>query len=429
MQADLVYRLVERKGQQIDRQFILSGGVITIGRDLAVEIVLDDPQVARHHARLTFAEAGYFISDLNSPPATFVNDVPVPMPRPLKHGDLIRLGESLEMVYEIIPASQFAAEQAARPQVQTGKRIIDKKRGYRSPFWLILTGGLSAIYIAGAVGLIPPMRLIVLLRLWPLIAAAIIVDLVLGRISWILGGAFGALTVAVLYLLTVTGPQKGWVDASGTEVFGIPLNTIPESVETLVTDFQPAGSDMALSIQSARYYQPAVGIETAYVELGLGRFDATVGALPDSGSIVEANVYFLEDFVYDVQEGSDRSVTIALLDNDSPDIVMPLGINRDLYRWEVGFDPAVALNLTIRLGEGAAEIDLSGLDVESLAVYGGDGAALIALPADLPVRFDLPAAVADQVTLPLGYEEPAGDDAVPVSVESVGAGTIEFVTR
>ncbi|MBN1122845.1 MAG: FHA domain-containing protein [Anaerolineae bacterium] len=429
MQTDLVYRLVEREGPKIQRQFVLSSSAITLGRDLAAEIVLDDPQVARHHARLTYAEAGYFISDLNSPPATFVNGQPVPMPRPLKHGDVIRLGESLELVYEILTTDQFAAEQQAQPLQQAVKRVVRKKRGYRSPFWLILTGGLSAVYIAGAIGLIPPMRLITLLSLWPLIAAAIIIDLVLGRISWILGGVFGLLTVCVLYLLTVTGPQKGWVDASGTEVFGVQLNTLPESVETFFNDFQPPGSDLALSIQSARFYQPAVGIETAYVELGLGRFDTMVGALPEGVNIVEANVYYLEDFIYDVQEGSDRSVTIAMLDNDSPDIVMPIGVNRDLYRWVINFDPAVALNLTITLGEGAAEIDLSGLDVASLTVYGGEGAALIALPADLPVRFDLPDAAADRVTLPLSYEEGAGEDAVPVTVESVGEGTIEFVTR
>ena len=70
---------------------------ITIGRDSANDISLDDELVSKNHACLEVMIADdnveYFLQDLNSTNHTFVNDEPIDLHK-LKDGDLIRIGMS-----------------------------------------------------------------------------------------------------------------------------------------------------------------------------------------------------------------------------------------------------------------------------------------------------------------------------------------------
>jgi pSer/pThr/pTyr-binding forkhead associated (FHA) protein len=47
--------------------------VISIGRQLENQLVLDDPRVSRDHAQLRAVKGEYVLSDLNSSSGTFVN--------------------------------------------------------------------------------------------------------------------------------------------------------------------------------------------------------------------------------------------------------------------------------------------------------------------------------------------------------------------
>lgn len=68
---------------------------MTIGRDTANDISLDDELVSKTHASLevmiTDDNVEYFIQDLNSTNHTFVNDEPIDLHK-LKDGDMIRIG-------------------------------------------------------------------------------------------------------------------------------------------------------------------------------------------------------------------------------------------------------------------------------------------------------------------------------------------------
>ena len=68
---------------------------MTIGRDSANDISLDDELVSKTHASLevmiTDDNVEYFIQDLNSTNHTFVNDEPVNLHK-LRDGDMIRIG-------------------------------------------------------------------------------------------------------------------------------------------------------------------------------------------------------------------------------------------------------------------------------------------------------------------------------------------------
>ena len=60
------------EGPDAGRQVPLTGPV-DIGRDPSASVVLDDPQVSRHHVRITPQGAGAVVEDLGSSNGTFVN--------------------------------------------------------------------------------------------------------------------------------------------------------------------------------------------------------------------------------------------------------------------------------------------------------------------------------------------------------------------
>jgi hypothetical protein len=81
-----------RKG----RELLLGGPVLTIGRAESCDLGLfGDPAIDRLHARIVRQGDHYLIADAGSAGGTFVNDVRVLGPTPLRSGDLIRVGKAL----------------------------------------------------------------------------------------------------------------------------------------------------------------------------------------------------------------------------------------------------------------------------------------------------------------------------------------------
>jgi pSer/pThr/pTyr-binding forkhead associated (FHA) protein len=87
--TDLILEIVE--GQDAGRQVPL-GGVLEIGREPGVDLVVNDDQLSRRHARFWPTEQGAAVEDLGSTNGTYVNDQPVQAPRALQPGDRIRCG-------------------------------------------------------------------------------------------------------------------------------------------------------------------------------------------------------------------------------------------------------------------------------------------------------------------------------------------------
>jgi len=89
------WQLLAQQGPRAGQTFDLSRPVVTIGREAGSDIVLDDPQVSRHHARLTLQGASYFVEDLGSTNGSFVNGRRVMAPTPLNPGDKLGLGDTV----------------------------------------------------------------------------------------------------------------------------------------------------------------------------------------------------------------------------------------------------------------------------------------------------------------------------------------------
>lgn len=100
MQGTGSFRLIVRRGPQPNQIYELSKDSLIIGRDITNDIVINDPEVSRHHAKLTRGGNGYTLEDQGSTNGSFVNGQRLTGARPLNNGDLLGLGETVTLSYE-----------------------------------------------------------------------------------------------------------------------------------------------------------------------------------------------------------------------------------------------------------------------------------------------------------------------------------------
>lgn len=95
----LVFEITSGAGVKV---LALSGNRIGIGRSRDNTIVLDDPQVSRHHSRLDRLETnGWRVCDLTSRNGTFVNGIRVgARPMAFRTGDELAIGTSTIRIRE-----------------------------------------------------------------------------------------------------------------------------------------------------------------------------------------------------------------------------------------------------------------------------------------------------------------------------------------
>ena len=92
-------RLVMSEGPQPDQTFVLDRDRLTIGRDPNNDIVINDPQVSRQHARIRRQGGLTTIEDMGSTNGTFVNGMRLANPHTLAPGDSISLGDAVTLTY------------------------------------------------------------------------------------------------------------------------------------------------------------------------------------------------------------------------------------------------------------------------------------------------------------------------------------------
>jgi hypothetical protein len=101
MQGNDNFRLVVRRGPQPNQTYDLNKDIITVGRDITNDITINDPEVSRHHMRFTRGAGGFTLEDLGSTNGTFVNGQRLTGAKPLNNGDMIGLGETVTLGYEL----------------------------------------------------------------------------------------------------------------------------------------------------------------------------------------------------------------------------------------------------------------------------------------------------------------------------------------
>jgi hypothetical protein len=101
----LAATLLVRQGPGAGQRFVITGPAATIGRHSGCDFQIDDPELSRQHARITWSGTGYVVEDLGSVNGTFVNGEQISGPRLLQDGDLLRLGEGVELAFQATAAA------------------------------------------------------------------------------------------------------------------------------------------------------------------------------------------------------------------------------------------------------------------------------------------------------------------------------------
>ncbi|MFH2038430.1 MAG: FHA domain-containing protein [Chloroflexota bacterium] len=94
------FQFVMRSGPTPGKVFPLEGHEIMIGRETSCNIMINDTEVSRKHARLIRQSMGYLLEDLGSTNGTFINGQRLLEPLLLHGGESVSLSENIILDYE-----------------------------------------------------------------------------------------------------------------------------------------------------------------------------------------------------------------------------------------------------------------------------------------------------------------------------------------
>jgi hypothetical protein len=110
------FQLVMRSGPTPNQAYPLEKMEIFIGRELNNDVVINDPEVSRKHARIYTLGTGYVIQDLQSTNGTAINGQRIKEEVPLRPGDLITFGDKISLVFEALSINAAATVTVAAVQ-------------------------------------------------------------------------------------------------------------------------------------------------------------------------------------------------------------------------------------------------------------------------------------------------------------------------
>lgn len=125
--AELTLEIVE--GPDAGRHLPLQGTVV-IGRSADADIVLDDQQVSRKHARVTAKNGTAVVEDLQSANGTYINQAELHAPAQLDPGDELLIGVTL---LQLRTRQEIAIVPSAVRQVPPGLAMAPRTPDYVPP--------------------------------------------------------------------------------------------------------------------------------------------------------------------------------------------------------------------------------------------------------------------------------------------------------
>ena len=115
MPGQEVAMLIIQEGNSPKTQWPLTNEITIIGRDSNSDIQIDERQISRQHAEISFSSQGYTLRDLGSKNGTYLNGQPVSQePQIIRNGD--------EIGVALCAKTTFVAEEATAPVVMTSQQ-------------------------------------------------------------------------------------------------------------------------------------------------------------------------------------------------------------------------------------------------------------------------------------------------------------------
>jgi predicted component of type VI protein secretion system len=108
------YKLILQTGLNAGTEYLLDKDELFLGRDVNNDIVINDPEVSRRHARLIRQGEDYVYEDLGSTNGSFIQGQRLVSPTILKHGTMLTIGERVMISYSADTLDTFATVAAPR---------------------------------------------------------------------------------------------------------------------------------------------------------------------------------------------------------------------------------------------------------------------------------------------------------------------------
>lgn len=261
-----------------------------------------------------------------------------------------------------------------------------RRKPGRSMFGPILLIALGILLLLSNLGRLPELNWQAALRLWPLLLIFIGLNIIVRQVPRPIG-SWLSLLVAITTVV----------------VFGYVLFF---SETTTFFSSEALWSPGTAKVETISF--PADGVKEASISIDLNAAGVEVFALRDSRDLIEADVSYNGELIFDHSVSGDRAtVHLETIDNQgvlfwaNPETWFS---NLDLQRWSVGIDPTVMTDLNLNLASGPADLDLSDLNLSDLVVDGASGSVEILLPnGDYDAWYDVGSGSV-VMTLPSGGE-------------------------
>jgi hypothetical protein len=215
--------------------------------------------------------------------------------------------------------------------------------------WPIILIALGLIFLFNNLGLLSWSVWDTLWRFWPVLLIAAGLDVLFGRRSII-----GSLIAFVLIALLIGGAV--WFAVTQAPAF---------AGETLTSD---------------RVAQELAGATSADVRISFGAGSLRIGALKDSGNLIEGTV--LTGPGETVKHDYERDGDVARYELRNEGVaIAPCGFRRCDQTWSLDLSSSVPMSLRVSTGVGESVLDFSDLKVTDLDVNSGIGQTRLTLPA------------------------------------------------
>jgi hypothetical protein len=223
-----------------------------------------------------------------------------------------------------------------------------------SLFWPIALIGFGVLLLLSNLGLIPATGWAVLWRIWPIALVALGLDVLIGRRS-----VAGAIASGVVILLVV-----GLV---------IAIALFAEQIPILVELAREP------TVKTEQIAYPLDAITAAEVTIDYSTFPGYLSALGDSGHLIEADIAYEGELIFNVNQIDERAV--VELDSIGVGVFRnPILSGQERARWEVKLASGLPINLTLDGGSGSGDYDLTNLNITHLKLDAGSGSVTLTLP-------------------------------------------------
>ncbi len=235
-------------------------------------------------------------------------------------------------------------------------RSVQENHRYRrhSFFWPIALMGFGLLLLLSNLGYFPATGWAVLWRFWPIALIALGLDVMIGRRT-----TGGAIASAILLLILVGL-------AIGAAIFSEQIPLLVELAKPSVLHYE-------------HVEHPLNDTETAKLKVDWTSAPGRLEALTDSNNLVEADVAYRGELVFDVSEKNGTAAVV--LNSYTQGVVFSVSdMNDAKAEWYVGINPKVLVGLNLDVGSGSCDFDLSGLHLTDLQIDGGSGKITLTLP-------------------------------------------------